>query len=204
MIGRYRNVASRAGQAASYIRPEIMAIPGQEDGRRSWPPSSWPSFAWRSSGCCATSRTRSASGEEKLLAMQSEMSEAVEPDLPPADRRRSEVRHRQEREGRAGRAEQLVVLVVPALARAQRAQEGVSSVLRAVRRRTRTRWPPRSAGSVQRDVYYAKARDYRQRAGGLAVSRQRAGRGLRQSDRRRSTASCRPLYRYLRRAPARR
>ena len=29
MIGRYRNVASRAGQAASYIRPEIMAIPAK-------------------------------------------------------------------------------------------------------------------------------------------------------------------------------
>src|SRR5690606_15383866 len=26
MMGRYRNVASRAGQAASYIRPELMAI----------------------------------------------------------------------------------------------------------------------------------------------------------------------------------
>ena len=27
MIGRYRNVASLAAQAASYIRPEVMAIP---------------------------------------------------------------------------------------------------------------------------------------------------------------------------------
>src|SRR3954464_1432622 len=27
MMGRFRNAASRAGQAASYIRPEIMAIP---------------------------------------------------------------------------------------------------------------------------------------------------------------------------------
>src|SRR6185295_8381550 len=30
MVGRYRNVASRAGQAASYIRPEIMAIPAKK------------------------------------------------------------------------------------------------------------------------------------------------------------------------------
>src|SRR5262245_22583730 len=29
MIGRYRNAASRAAQAASYIRPEIMAIPAK-------------------------------------------------------------------------------------------------------------------------------------------------------------------------------
>ena len=29
MIGRYRNVGSRAAQAASYIRPEIMAIPAK-------------------------------------------------------------------------------------------------------------------------------------------------------------------------------
>ena len=32
MIGRYRNVASRAAQEASYIRPEIMDMPA-EDGR---------------------------------------------------------------------------------------------------------------------------------------------------------------------------
>ena len=29
MKGRYRNVASRAAQAASYIRPEIMATPAK-------------------------------------------------------------------------------------------------------------------------------------------------------------------------------
>ena len=51
------------------------------------------------------------------------------------------------------------------------------------------------AGSIQRDVYYAKARNYTG-AGRLAVSRQRAGRGVRQPDRLGASPSCRRSYRY--------
>ena len=50
MHGRYQNVASRAGQLASFIRPEITGHPLGQDGAASWPPRSWPSFAWSSSG----------------------------------------------------------------------------------------------------------------------------------------------------------
>jgi hypothetical protein len=48
------------------------------------------------------------------------------------------------------------------------------------------------SGSILTDVYYAKARGLRERAGGRAVSRQRAGQRLRQPDRRRPQATCRP------------
>ena len=51
-------------------------------------------------------------------------------------------------------------------------------------------------GSVQRDVYYAKARGLQERAGGGAVRRQRADVGLRQPDRLRPRATCRRCYRY--------
>ena len=59
MIGRYRNAASRAGQAASFIRPEIMAIPAGEDEEDSWPPRNSRRIASLWNGCCGTSRTRS-------------------------------------------------------------------------------------------------------------------------------------------------
>ena len=143
MLGRYRNAASRAGQAASYIRPEILAIPGQDDEAVPGRQAAGPVSAGCSSGCCATSRTRSRDGEEKLLAMQSEMADAAEPGLPPADRRRPEVRHDQERTRRAGRAEQRLVLVVPALARPRASASRRSTSTTRSSRPTRTRWPRR-------------------------------------------------------------
>ncbi len=49
MLGRFTNVSSKASQAASFIRPEILEIPAAK--RR---------IGCCSSGLCATSRTRSA------------------------------------------------------------------------------------------------------------------------------------------------
>ena len=105
MKGRYRNVASRA------------ARPPATSGRRSWPfrprrwRSSWPPKPLADYRLLLERLLRYkphtlGKSEEKLLAMQTEMAEAAEPDLSPAERRRPEVRHGQEREGRAGRAEQ--------------------------------------------------------------------------------------------------
>ncbi len=57
MIGRYQNAASRAGQAASYIRPEIMAIPEATMKKFLAAKELAPHrFPWNA--CCATSRTR--------------------------------------------------------------------------------------------------------------------------------------------------
>src|SRR5438309_799979 len=58
----------------------------------------------------------------------------LEQQLPPAQRRRSEIRHDQERPRREGRAGALVLFRDAPLAEPHRPQDGVSSVLRAVRR----------------------------------------------------------------------
>ena len=90
--------------------------------------------------------------------------------------------------------------IVPALARAQRPQEGVPSVLRAVRR-------PREHAGRDAGRLDAARRLLRQGpqlpecAGGLAVSRQRAGRGVRQPDRLGPPAPAGPVS-LLRRAAA--
>ncbi len=63
MIGRYRHAASRASQAASYIRPEIMAIKSATMEKMLAAPN-WPNSACCSNGCCATSRTRSAAARK--------------------------------------------------------------------------------------------------------------------------------------------
>ena len=60
MIGRYRNAASRAGQAASFIRPEIMAIPAATMKKFLAAKELAPHRVHAWSGCCATSRTRFA------------------------------------------------------------------------------------------------------------------------------------------------
>ena len=57
MIGRYRNVATRAAQAASYLRPEIMAIPAKTM-EKFLGTNRWPNIACSWNRCCATRRTR--------------------------------------------------------------------------------------------------------------------------------------------------
>ena len=76
MMGRYRSVASRAAQAASYIRPEIMAIaPGTiEELLGSAEPAEFRLVLEQLLRFKA--HTLSAA-EEKLLAMQSEMADAA-------------------------------------------------------------------------------------------------------------------------------
>ena len=57
MQGRYVNLAGRAAEAASYIRPEILAIPAARM-KHSWPPKCSRPTGCCWSGCCVTGRTR--------------------------------------------------------------------------------------------------------------------------------------------------
>jgi len=57
MLGRYQHVATRAGEAASFIRPEIMAIPAVDAARPGWMPPRSPPTASRSSGSCGRGPT---------------------------------------------------------------------------------------------------------------------------------------------------
>ena len=93
MRGRMQNAASEAAQAASFIRPEILAIPAKKLDEFLAAKELAPFPARCSSASLRYKPHTLTDGEEKLLAMQSEMADAVEPHLPPAQRRRPEVRH---------------------------------------------------------------------------------------------------------------
>ena len=76
MMGRYRSVASRAAQAASYIRPEIMAIaPGTIEELLG--SAELAEFRLVLEQLLRFKAHTLSAAEEKLLAMQSEMADAA-------------------------------------------------------------------------------------------------------------------------------
>ena len=76
MIGRYRNVASRAAQAASYIRPEIMAIPAKTMDEF-LAAKELAEYRLLLEQLLRYKPHTLGKSEEKLLAMQAEMSDAA-------------------------------------------------------------------------------------------------------------------------------
>jgi oligoendopeptidase F len=158
MIGRYRNVASRAGQAASYIRPEIMAIPAKTMATFM---AAKPLTEFRLALEQLLRYKPHTLGkiEEKLLAMQSEMSEAsnqIFRQLTDADLKWGAIKNERG---------ELVEL----------SNSSFSSFLQSPERGVRkkafhqyyTQFSAHEntlaatlAGSIQRDVYYARARNY--------------------------------------------
>jgi oligoendopeptidase F len=165
MIGRYRNVASRAAQAASYIRPEIMAIPAKtmESFLAAKPLAE---FRLALEQLLRYKPHTLSKREEKLLAMQSEMSDVsnqVFRQLTDADLKWGAVKNERG---------ELIEL----------SNSTFSSFLQSPERGVRKRafheyyrqftghentLSAALAGSIQRDVYYARARGYE---GSLAAS----------------------------------
>ena len=76
MVGRYRNAASRAGQAASFIRPEIMAIPAGTM-KKFLAAKELATHRLTLERLLRYKPYTLTAGEEKLLAMQAEMSETA-------------------------------------------------------------------------------------------------------------------------------
>jgi len=158
MVGRYRNAASRAGQAASFIRPEIMAIPAATMKKF---------LAAKELVAHKTTLERLlrykphtlSKGEEKLLAMQAEMSETanhVFRQLADADLKFGVVKNEKGEQVELSNATFSVFLHSPKRAVRKAAfhqyyaqYKGHENVLAAA-----------LAGSIERDVYYAKARGY--------------------------------------------
>ncbi len=158
MMGRYLNVASRAAQQASYIRPEIMDIPAKRMD------------AFLAANELADYRLMLerllryrphtlTSNEEKLLAMQYEMAEAsnqVFRQLTDADLKWGAIRNERGEMVELGNASFSAFL---------------HSKSRAVRKRAFHQYYAQFAdhentlaaalnGSIQRDVYYARARNH--------------------------------------------
>jgi oligoendopeptidase F len=158
MTGRYRNVASRAAQAASYIRPEIMAIPAKSMARF-LEAAVLSEFRVLLEQLLRYKPHTLGNNEEKLLAMQSEMAEAsnqIFRQLTDADLKWGSVRNED------GELVELSHATFSAL---------LQSPDRNVRRKAFQQYYSQFAahentlaatlaGSVQRDVYYARARAY--------------------------------------------
>src|SRR5262245_46453127 len=158
MVGRYRNVASRAGQAASFIRPEIMAIHAATMSKFLAAKELAPPKITLERILRYKPHTLSK-GEEKLLAMQAEMSETanhVFRQLADADLKFGVVKNDKGEQVELSNATFSVFLHSPKRSVRKAAfhqyyaqYKGHENVLAAA-----------LAGSIERDVYYAKARGY--------------------------------------------
>jgi len=158
MIGRYRNVASRAAQAASYLRPEIMAIPTKTmDSFMA--NKALADYRLSLEQLLRYKPHTLGKREEKLLAMQSEMADTanhVFRQLTDADLKWGAIKNEHG---------ELVELSNSTFSSFLQSPE------RSVRKKAFHQYYTQFAshentlaaslsGSIQRDVYYAQARGY--------------------------------------------
>ena len=132
-MGRYQNAASRAGQAASYIRPEIMAIPAGQDEEVSGGQGTGPLIGCCSSGCCATSRTRLPTARKSCWPCRAKCRarpSQIFRQLNNADLKFGAIKNER---GEMVELSHASFSSLSALAEARRARGGLSSVLPAIR-----------------------------------------------------------------------
>jgi oligoendopeptidase F len=158
MMGRYRNVATRAAQAASYLRPEIMAIPAKTM-EKFLAHKSLAEYRLLLEQMLRYKPHTLSKREERLLAMQGEMSEAsnlIFRQLNDADLKWGAIKNEKG---------ELVELSNASFSMFLQSPE------RSVRKKAFHEYYAQFAahentlaatlnGSIQRDVYYARAREY--------------------------------------------
>ena len=159
MQGRYINVAGRAAEAASYIRPEILAIPNARM-KQFLAADALAPYRLLLERLLRYKPHTLGKKEEKLLAMQTEMAQAagqVFRQLNDADMKFGPIRNDR---GRADRTEPRHLQHAAALA-----PSGASARRRSIN--TIGQYADHQhtlaaslAGSVQRDIYYARARNH--------------------------------------------
>ncbi|MDZ4658118.1 MAG: oligoendopeptidase F [Bythopirellula sp.] len=158
MVGRFQHASSEAGQAASFIRPEIMAIPTKKFDEFLKAKSLAPYRLLLERMVRYRPHTLS-NAEEKLLAMQSQMSDTASHtfrQLTDADFKFGMIKNE--------KAESIEL-----------SHSSFSALLHSPKRSVRSNafhqyyevyanhenaLAATSSGSVQRDIYYAKARGY--------------------------------------------
>ena len=158
MKGRFEHAATRAAEAASFIRPEIMAIPAERMDRflaapelREWRLALERVLRYRPHTL--------APSEEKLLAMQGQMSEAssqVFRQLNDADLKWGTLRDERGRSVELGHSAFNALLHSPS----RKVREQAFHKYYAQYDVHRHTLAATLNGSVQRDVYYARARNY--------------------------------------------
>ena len=158
MVGRYQHVASEAAQAASFIRPEILAISAKKLSNLLKSKKLKP-YRLKLERLIRYKPHTLGNSEERLLAMQSEMADASDRafrQLTDADMKFGMIKNAQ------GEQIELSHSTFSAL---------LHSPKRSVRRRAFDQYyenfqahentlAATLSGSIQRDVYYAKARGY--------------------------------------------
>ncbi|CAN0381897.1 unnamed protein product, partial [Ectocarpus sp. 4 AP-2014] len=158
MMGRLQNAASRAAQAASYIRPEILAIP-DATLKKLMAAKELAKFRLMLERMARYKPHTLSDGEERLLAMQSEMSGAASQifrQLTDADMKFGEVK---DDKGKLVELNQSSFSVF------------LHSPKRTVRKAAFHKFYEEFAdhenalaaslkGSIHKDVYYAQARNY--------------------------------------------
>ena len=159
MQGRYVQAASRAGQAGSFIRPEILAIPAAKMDSFSQDPALAP-YRLLLTRIVRFKPHTLCEKEEKLLAMQTEMAEGVGRifrQLHDTDMKFGTVKNEKGQPIELSHAtfSRCLHSPRPAGSPGRRSSRITSSTPP-----TRTRWPPRSTPRCSGDVYYAKARNY--------------------------------------------
>jgi oligoendopeptidase F len=158
MLGRYQHAASKAAQAGSYIRPEIMAVPAAKMKKFLAAPELAPHRLTLERLLRYKPHTLGKS-EERLLAMQSEMAETsnqVFRQLNDADLKFGAIKNEKG---------EMVELSIASYSVFMRSPQ--RSVRRAAFHQMYEQYQAHEhtlaatlSGSMQRDVYYAKAREF--------------------------------------------
>jgi oligoendopeptidase F len=158
MQGRYRNAASRAGQAASFIRPEIMAIPAATM-KKFLASEELAPYRLLLERVLRYKPHTLGDKEERLLAMQSEMSEAANQifrQLNDADLKFGLIKDDKGQRIELSHASFSACLHSPKRGVRQTAFHQYYAAYQA----HENTLAASLAGSIQRDIYYARARNY--------------------------------------------
>ncbi|MAT69538.1 MAG: oligoendopeptidase F [Planctomycetaceae bacterium] len=158
MVGRYQNVASQAAQAASFIRPEIMAISKKQFAEYKEAKELAPYRLILERIERYRPHTLSQA-EERLLAMQSEMADAANKafrQLTDADLKFGAIKNELGETIELSHSSFSALLHAPKRSVRQKAFHQYYEVFAA----HENTLAATLSGSIQRDVYYAKARGH--------------------------------------------
>ena len=158
MQGRYQHAASEAAQAASFIRPEILAI-SKSRLKRFLPARELRPYRLKLERLIRYQPHTLAKSEEKLLAMQTEMSEAASKvfgQLTNSDLKFGTIRNEAGEDVELSHATFSTLLHSP---KRQVRKKAFHQYYEQFSAHENTLAATLS-GSIQRDVYYAKARGY--------------------------------------------
>ncbi len=158
MQGRYQNAASRAGQVASYIRPEIMAIPAAKM-KKFLAAKELAPYRLLLERLLRYKPHTLSDGEEKLLAMQAEMSltaNQVFRQLNNADLKFGAIKNDTGQMVELSHASFSTLLHSPK----RSVREGAFHQYYQQFAAHENTLSATLAGSIQRDIYYARARGY--------------------------------------------